>query len=291
MSSLFFAYPNNEALCEKIRINNGGEAGFCFWGSFPDTESKIKLNSEVVNRHVVLVCSLNKPDIKLTHLYFFSQLLRDHGAKKITLVSPYLPYMRQDKIFTQGEGITAKYCARLISLIADELYTLDPHLHRISNLKEIYTIPTFTLHAALNLSVWIAKHVKDAVLIGPDSESEQWVSQVARKTGCEYTVLEKIRSGDREVKVKMKNEGLLSGKTPILVDDIISTGRTMIETLEQLRKLKTNNAICVVVHAVFAEQSYEQLLAAGAEKIISTNSILHVSNEIDVSDLFKIPVV
>lgn len=286
MKSVYFAYPGNEDLCEKIRVKNSGLAGNAEWLRFPDQESKLRLLTDVKGQQVVVVCSLHMPDEKLARLYLFSSLLREQGAKKITLVSPYLPYMRQDKVFREGEGISARYCARLIAMLADELFTVDPHLHRISSLDEIYPIPTHTLHASSYLATWIRQHVKDPVLIGPDSESEQWVSEVAAGAGCQFTVLEKTRHGDRDVQIRMKHEDIPRGKTPVLVDDIISSGRTMVETIIHLKALKLSMPVCVAVHAVFAEQSLQQIREAGATRIVTTNAIAHPTNEIDISGLF-----
>lgn len=287
MKRFVFAYPGYESLTEKIAQLNGIEVGTAHWGHFPDGESKLKVLSNVQGSAIVIICSLDRPDEKITRLYLFTSLLRDLGVSKITLICPYLAYMRQDKVFEIGEGISARYHAKLLSLMFDELITVDPHLHRIANLSEIFNIKTEVKHAAPFMSEWILKHVKDPVLIGPDSESEQWVSQVAKGIGCPFTVSEKTRLGDREVKIVMKSEEVLKNKTPVLVDDIISTGRTMIETILHLKSIGHHQAICVAVHAVFAEQSYTQLQDAGATEIVTCNTIVHPSNRIDLTGLFK----
>jgi ribose-phosphate pyrophosphokinase len=84
------------------------------------------------------------------------------------------------------------------------------------------------------MSEWIKANVPKALIIGPDSESEQWVSTVAKDAGATYTVLEKVRRGDRDVEISVKNLVDLGDRTPVLVDDIISTGRTMFEVIRLL---------------------------------------------------------
>jgi ribose-phosphate pyrophosphokinase len=194
--------------------------------------------------------------------------------------------MRQDKVFQEGEGITSKYFARLVSGFADSLITVDPHLHRISKLGDIYDIPTKVVHAADAISDWIKKHIEKPVLVGPDSESEQWVSEVAKNAGAPFLVLEKTRHGDRDVEVSVPRVEDYRHHTPVLVDDIISTARTMIETVGHLKKAGMKAPVCIGVHAVFADSAYRDLLDAGVERVVTCNTIPHESNAIDLSGLY-----
>lgn len=287
MTTQVYAYPGYDYIADAICGSQGFTKVTAEWSRFPDGESKFRLTDLPVSKTVVLVCSLNQPDQKLSGLYLFSKLLRSYGVEKIILLAPYLCYMRQDKIFNPGEGITAKFCAEFIESFADAIITVDPHLHRIASLDQLYTIPNQTLQAAKAIANHIKHHIEQPVLIGPDSESEQWVREVADGIGCDYTVLEKIRSGDREVKIQMKNASLLDNKNIVLVDDIISTGRTMLETLKLLRPLGFNGAHCVAVHGLFADDSYRQLQAEGALSIVSCDTIPHPSNNINLTALYQ----
>jgi len=288
MKSILFSYPGQESLGKNLIQKHALEEGHAEWASFPDGESRFCLHSDVREKTVSIVCSLDRPDEKLTRLFLFSKLLRFQGAKKIILIAPYLCYMRQDKVFRPGEGQVAAYSAELISSIADEVITVDPHLHRIVSLAEIFSCPTKVLQAAPLIADYVRQNISQPALIGPDSESEQWVSEVAKIINCPFTVLTKIRLGDRQVEIKMKDEASIAGRTPVLIDDIISTGRTMIETVQHLKQRSITEICCVAVHAIFAEDAYEQLKKAGATKILSCNSIVHESNAIDLSPLFNI---
>jgi len=288
MKTVFFSFPGNEELSLNLIKNQEGELGEFELRNFPDGETYIRILSDVNNRTTAIVCSLNQPDEKLVQVFLLAKTLKSLGAKKVILISPYLAYMRQDKRFKSGEGLSSHYVAQLISACVDELITMDPHLHRISNLSEIYTIPTKVVHAAEHIALWIKDHVPNALLIGPDSESEQWVSKVAKQAGAEYTVLSKHRSGDKQVEVSVPHVENYKDHTPVLIDDIISTGRTMIETLLHLKHLNMKPAVCIAIHAVFAGNSYKELQQSGALKIVSCNTIKHDSNVIDISELLLV---
>ena len=271
--------PMTQSLGEKLSADEGKMT----LRRFPDGESYVRIESDCKNRDVVVVGTLFKPDDKIIPLIFISETLKEFGAKSIGLVSPYLAYMRQDKRFHEGEGISSRYFSRLVSNYFDWLVTVDPHLHRYHSLNEIYSIPTQVVHAASVVSEWIHKNVKNPLLIGPDSESEQWVADVAKRAGAPHIVLTKIRHGDRDVEVSIPEVENWKNHTPVLVDDIISTGRTMIETIRHLKNADMLPPVCVGVHGVFADNPYEKLLELGVKKIVTCNTIPHLSNSIDIS--------
>lgn len=285
--TIIFALPGNEALAESLATRFDKVQGELVMRYFPDGESYVRILSEVKDKKVVMVCSLHHPDTKLLPLYFLSKTAMELGAKCTCLVAPYLAYMRQDKQFHEGEGITSRYFASLISSFAETITTVDPHLHRYGSLSEIYKVPTTVVRAADEISKWIKSNIHNPVLIGPDSESEQWVSEVANNAGAPYIVLTKIRHGDRNVEVSIPEVDKYKNHTPVLVDDIISTARTMIETVGHLKNAGMNPPICIGVHAVFAGNAYNDLLGAGAQKVITCNTIPHESNGIDISGLFQ----
>lgn len=282
---ILFSLPGNETMRNKLAQNLNAEIGESTIRQFPDGESYVKLDSNVKGKCVVLVCTLNEPDEKLLPLYFLSQTAKDLGAHCTCLVAPYLAYMRQDKRFQVGEGITSIYFGKLISSFADTLTTIDPHLHRRSSLSEVYQIPNRVIHAAAHISQWIKENIKNPILIGPDSESIQWVSDVAKNAGAPFTILQKIRHDDRNVEVSIPDVENYKDHTPVLVDDIISTARTMIETVQHLKRAGMKPPVCIGVHAVFAGNAYEELMNAGAAMIVTCNTIPHKSNKIDLSDI------
>ncbi len=285
MHTIVFSLPGNEGLAFKLATSLKADIGELTIRHFPDGETYIRIHSDVKGKRVIMVCSLNNPDEKLLPLFFLSQAAKEQGADCTCLVAPYLAYMRQDKQFKTGEGVTSTYFARFISNFADTLITIDPHLHRRHSMNEIYSIPCKVLHAAGLISNWIRKNIEKPVLIGPDSESEQWVSVVAKDAGAPFIVLEKIRHGDRDVEVTVPQVEKYKDHTPVLVDDIISTARTMIETIGHLKTAGMKPAVCIGVHGVFAGNAFEELKKAGASRIITTNTIVHPSNEIEIVEM------
>lgn len=286
MDTILFPLPGNEHLTELLVQKLNAEYGSATIRQFPDGETYVRMISDVTDKKVVLVSTLDRPDAKLLPLYFLSKLAKAEGAVCTCLLAPYLAYMRQDKVFLEGEGVTSSYFARLISSFADSLLTVDPHLHRIPTLETVYDIPTQVVHAAGHLAQWIKDHVTRPVLIGPDSESAQWVSAVARQANAPFIVLEKVRRGDRRVEVSVPEVEHYEDHTPVLVDDIISTARTMIETVGHLKKAGMKAPVCMGVHAVFAGNAYQDLLETGVARVVTSNTIPHESNGIDLSDLY-----
>ncbi|WP_242918650.1 ribose-phosphate pyrophosphokinase [Pontibacter liquoris] len=285
MKPVLFALPGNEALTQSLAVILGAEVGEVMIRHFPDGETYVRVLSPVKAKKVVLVCTLHPPDDKLLPLYFLSALLRELGAASICLVAPYLAYMRQDKQFQPGEALTSRYFAGLLASITNSLITIDPHLHRFHNMEALYTIPALALHAAPALARWVKHEVAHPILIGPDEESMQWVKEVASLAGAPYLVLQKTRLSDEKVAVTQPQLAAYPQHTPVLVDDIISTGHTMMETVQHLKPLSAQKPICVGVHAVFAAGAYEALLQAGAARVVTSNTIPHISNAIPIDSL------
>ena len=162
---------------------------------------------------------------------------------------------------------------------------MDPHLHRFHTLEDLYGIPCRVIHAAPALTSYIAQAIPNALLIGPDSESEQWVSAIAKMGDMPYQVLQKERRGDRDVSVSIPETSRWKHHTPVLIDDMISTGQTLIETIGHLKSAGLNAPICVSVHGLFSESADVRIMAAGAARIVTTNSIVHRTNAIDLAPL------
>jgi ribose-phosphate pyrophosphokinase len=282
---LLIPLPGNDHLIDGLAKALDADVGATALRRFPDGETYLRYDSSVTGRRIVLLCTLDRPDDKFLPLMFAAAAARDLGATQVGLVSPYLAYMRQDRRFQAGEAVTSTYFAKLLSAEVDWLVSVDPHLHRRGTLAEIYNIPTKVMHAAPLISDWIRNEVKTPLLIGPDSESEQWVATVARDAGAPYVVLRKVRHGDRDVEVSIPEVARWRDHTPVLVDDILSTGRTMIETLCHLRRGRMQPPVCIAVHGIFADDALNELMAAGAGKIVTTNTVPHVTNAIDVTTL------
>ncbi|CAN7589039.1 ribose-phosphate pyrophosphokinase [Mesorhizobium amorphae] len=285
MTRVLLPFPLQRTLADAIAPLLGARTGRLDWRHFPDGESLVTIEQDLDGVDVALVASLRNPDELALPLRFAAATAREFGARSIGLIAPYLAYMRQDTRFNPGEAVSAPMFARFLADSFDWLVTADPHLHRIPRLSELFRIPAHAGATAPLISEWIRDNIPNAVLIGPDGESSQWVSDVADRAGVAYQILTKIRRGDRDVEVSLPSIDAARSRTPVIVDDIASSGRTMIETLKHLRQLGLPPAVCIVIHPVFAQNAYAQLLAAGAERVVSTDSIPHPSNAISLAGL------
>ncbi len=284
---LFFGLSGNETLAKHLCEFANGEMAEFTQRHFPDEETYLRVITPVAGMHCILVCSLHHPDDKIIPLYYLATLCKELGAKKVTLIAPYLSYMRQDTRFNPGEAVTSEYFAKLLSHWIDELITIDPHLHRTHSMSELYTIPCHVLHATEVIAKWIKENIQNPVLIGPDAESEQWVSKVAFIANAPFTILTKVRLGDNNVEVSISDVSRYQGHTPVLVDDIISTAHTMMETIRHINKAGMQAPTCIGVHGIFAGNAFEALKESGAGAIITCNTIPHATNRIDVSHLLE----
>ena len=286
---LIISLPNNDAMMQSLARLLNGDVGQIEVHSFPDGETYLRFESDVLGRTLALICTLDRPNEKILPLIFAAATARELGAAKVGLVAPYLAYMRQDRRFKSGEAVTSRQVAQLLSNNFDWLVTVDPHLHRYQSLGEIYGIPTRVVHAAPLISHWIKEHVSAPLIIGPDAESAQWVSAVAKDSNAPFTVLEKVRRGDRDVAITIRDLNDLDRRTPVFVDDIVSSGRTMIEAVRLISQRSATSPVCVAVHGLFADNS-DTLLAQAGARIVTSNTIPHPTNGIEVSTLLAGPI-
>ena len=286
-SPLIFNLFSDAALASSLAVGVNGETAQIEFRRFPDEESYIRYHVSLSGRPVILLAALDRPDEKTLPLLFAAAAARELGATSVGLVSPYLPYMRQDKRFNSGEAVTSEPFAKLLSQAFDWLVTVDPHLHRRHSLSEIYSIPTTVVHAAPLIAEWIKQNVENPLLIGPDAESKQWVASVAELAGADYRVLKKHRFGDNDVKITVRDVDEWSGRTPVIVDDIISTGRTIIETVHHLKDASAPAPICIGIHAIFAADAVSAIAQSGAMRVVTSNTLPDPTNAIDV----KVPLI
>jgi len=284
MMGIIFAMPGNEVMADEIARHAGVARGALEFRRFPDRESYVRVFSDVRGKRAWIVCTLNDPDPKIMGLILAAGALREWGAASVGLIAPYLAYLRQDAHFADGEALSAKHFARLVASAFDSVTTVDPHLHRIQELDEIYTIPARAVSAAPLIGAWIAANVERPILIGPDSESRQWVRVAAAAANAPHLVLNKHRLGDRSVEIAWPDLGAAAGRTPVLVDDIASSGRTLVEAAKGLAARGLGKPVCVIVHALMDERASAEL-GGVCERLASTDTVAHVSNLINVAPL------
>lgn len=251
---------------------------------FPDGELKLRLPATLPER-VVVLRTLDNPNEKLVELMLAARTARDLGALHLTLVAPYLAYMRQDIAFQPGEVVSQRVVGRFLSELFDAVITVDPHLHRITTLNEAIPVAQASvLSGAPLLADLIARHYPQPLLIGPDEESAQWVAQAAARHGFEHAVCHKIRRGDRDVQVALPDTPVIA-RNVVLLDDVASSGHTLAEAARLLIAAGAASVDVAVTHALFAGDAVKLIKQAGVGHIWSTDCISHPSNAVSMAGL------
>ena len=248
---------------------------------FPDGEIRLRLPPALPAR-VVLLRGLHQPGDKLTALMLAAPTARALGAQHLSLVSPYLAYMRQDMAFRPGEAVSQRIVGRLLADLFDTVITVDPHLHRVATLHEaVPAARAVALSGAPLLGDWIATQLQRPMLVGPDSESAAWVTQAAAAHGFDHAVCEKVRHGDLQVEIALPAIDV-QGRQVVLVDDVASSGRTLAQASRLLLAAGAATVDVAVTHALFAQDALQVIHDAGVRHVWSTDCIPHPSNVVSV---------
>lgn len=283
---LLLTFPDYYAPSKRLAIELGVSFDLVELHRFPDGESLVRLPPTLPG-HVILCRSLNQPNDKLIELLLFARTARKLGAKRITLVAPYLCYMRQDIANRPGEAVSQRIVGQMLAELFDDVITVDPHLHRISRLDQAIPLPNaISLTAGSVISKFLQSRLNKAILLGPDSESEQWVSEIARAIGFSYGVANKIRRGDREVEITLPELDFKKQEV-VIIDDMASTGRTMAKTVALLHKAGAGAVYAAVTHPLFCGDAEALIRTAGVKEIWSTDSIEHTTSCIGLASLLS----
>jgi ribose-phosphate pyrophosphokinase len=248
---------------------------------FPDGELRLRLPESLPGR-VVVWRTLNAPNEKLVELLLVAQAARAQGVQHLTLVAPYLAYMRQDMAFQPGEVVSQRVVGRFLADLFDAVITVDPHLHRVNTLQEAVPVAhAVVLSGAPVLAELVHRERPGAVLIGPDEESWQWVTQAAAPYGLDHAVCVKRRHGDQAVSIELP--GLpVKGRAVVLMDDVASSGHTLAQAATLLLAAGAASVDVAVTHALFAHGALALVKNAGVGAVWSTDCIAHESNAVSM---------
>lgn len=280
--SLLLHFDDETASAARIAATAGIAHACIARHQFPDGELKLRLPT-TLPPHVAMLRTLAQPNEKLVELLLAAQTARTLGATQLTLVAPYLAYMRQDIAFTPGEAVSQRIVGRFLADLFDAIITVDPHLHRVATLAEAVPAPrAVVLSGAPLLADLIAQRRPGSVLIGPDEEAAQWVAQAARRHGFDHAVCRKVRHGDRHVEIALPTLDV-RGRAIVLLDDVASSGHTLAQAARGLLAAGAASVDVAVTHALFAGDAGLLLWDAGIRQVWSTDCISHPSNAVSMA--------
>lgn len=281
---LILCFDDEKEAAQRFAQASGTPSAIVERHRFPDGELKLRLPPSLPPR-VILYRSLVHPNEKLVELLFVAQTARQLGATDLTLVTPYLAYMRQDIAFHEGEVVSQKIIGKFLAGLFDGIVTVDPHLHRVATLEEAAPVKRpVVLSGAPLLGDYIARREPGAFLLGPDSESAQWIASAAQAHGFDHAACNKIRRGDKDVTVQLPDANL-KNRAVVILDDVASSGRTLAKATRAALEAGASSVDVAVTHALFADDAIEVILESGVRHIWSTDCIAHESNVVSIADM------
>ena len=284
MDSVLLHFDDESAAAGRLAQEAGLPARCIERHRFPDGELRLCLPPELP-ANVVMLRGLHQPNEKLVELLLAARTARTLGAQRLTLVTPYLGYMRQDIAFHPGEAVSQRIVGGFLADLFDAVITVDPHLHRIAALDEAIPVAhAVSLSAAPLLAELAVSRRPRPMLVGPDAESAQWVHSAAAAFGLDHAVCTKERHGDRDVEIRLPDTDF-AGRAVVLIDDVASTGRTVALAAKLLLDAGAASVDLAVTHALFAADALDVVRSAGVAEVWSTDCIPHASNAVSVAPM------
>jgi len=268
--------PTSEPLAVKVANELGLVAGKLEVRRFPDGEKYLRVLMDVQGQDIAVIQSIHHtPDELLFEYLLLADTLKDLGARRVITFIPYFAYARQDERFKPGEALSFKTVSKLIESVGtDEVYTIDMHQHRVVKSSEVFRIPSHNLSAMPLLADHIKKlgKLQNPLIVGPDAESEQWAKLAAERLRTDYDVFLKTRLGDANVEVRPRKANA-SGRDVLIVDDIISTGGTIVEAVKVLQGQGAKRIQVACTHPILAPGALEKIRDTGVEDVIGTDTV------------------
>lgn len=273
MTATLHAFPDVAAPARRLARALGIAFQPAALHHFPDGESRVRVGE--VGKGAILYQSLHQPNARLIDALLAASALRDRGARHVTLVAPYLGYMRQDRAFRAGEAVSQRVMGALVAGAFDALVTVDPHLHRTPSLELVTPgIAALAVPAAPAIAAHLNGRLSSrTMLVGPDIESRPWVAAVAMPLGLDRLVAAKRRRGDRSVAIALPAGTSLKGRPVLIVDDLLSSGGTVLACAQALRDAGARRVGVVASHCLASADDLARLRAAGIAPILATDSV------------------
>jgi ribose-phosphate pyrophosphokinase len=276
-------FPDSLVFARRLASELGAPLARVALHYFPDAETRVRIDPRP--EPAFLVRSLHDPNPKLFELLLAASALRDGGADHVTLVAPYLPYMRQDRAFARGEAVSQRVLGQLLGRAFERIVCVEPHLHRVASLDEVFPCETIALSAAPAIARWLAAQSEPSWVIGPDAESEPWIRAIGDAASLPSAVANKRRTGDDEVVVSLPRGTHAPCERAVIVDDIASSGATIAAAARAAYDAGAKHVEAVVVHAIVAPGAEARLRVARVARLVSCDTLPHPTNRIETAEL------
>jgi ribose-phosphate pyrophosphokinase len=270
-----FSGNSNKKLAVKIAAKLGLDLSPVEIFVFPDLEKRIRIQEKVLDEDCVIIQSASTPpDENYMELFIMVDALKRSGAKTIKAIIPYLGYERQDHIFREGEAVSLEVIAEILKTVGvTEVYSFDLHSPKI---PEIFTIPTHELSALEIFAEKIKKefNLSEIVLVSPDMGGIRRIRKISEMLGnVPYATITKNRDLSSGEINDSGIEGDVRGRSAIVVDDMISTGKTMVEGAEMLIEKGALKVFVYATHAVLARDAGKLLQHSIIERVVVSDTI------------------
>lgn len=278
---ILFSGLGSEKLAKGVASGTNAEHGDIRIKRFPDGEFYIRILSDVKGKECAVIKSTDSNDA-LVELFIILDAIRDVGAKKTTAIIPYLAYARQDKRFNEGEALSAKTVLGLIKNFSDDIITVNCHFLHSSGESEFHGIKIRNLDAFPLLAEYFAGRLKNPFILAPDKGSLNLARSASGIIGCNFDFINKTRvSGEKVIMEEKKID--LRDMDVLILDDIISTGGTIIQAANFARSNKAKSINVGCVHGIFSREVDK--LNSVADEIVCTDTIQREISRVSVADL------
>ncbi len=283
-----FSGTGNPALAEAIMRFLGAPLGRALIGRFKNGETRVKLDENVRGSDVFIIQSMQAPvNEYLMEMLIMIDAVRRSSASRITAVIPYYGYARQEKKSSGREPISAKLVANLlVTAGAQRILTLDLHSAAIEG---FFDIPVDHLRAAPLLADYFrTQGLDNVVVVSPDAGGVGRAEDFRIRIGADLAIIAKKRpAADRPEVIEMVGD--VAGKTAIVVDDMISTGGTLVEATATLKSRGAREVYACAIHPLFADGAGRKMREAGIRRAIITDSVpLHESERDSAIEVLSI---
>jgi ribose-phosphate pyrophosphokinase len=255
-------------ICKHLRVSEGK----ALVNRFPEGEIHVQIQQNIRGRDVFIVQSTSTPtNDHLMELLILVDAVKRASASRVTAVLPFFGYARQDRKDKPRVPITAKLVANLIAISgADRVLAMDLHAGQIQG---FFDIPVDHLYSINVLGDYFRKkRLKNLVVVSPDVGGMKMARAYSKFLGASLAIVDKRRENERETHV-MNIIGEVKNRNVVLVDDLISTGGSLVEAAEALKKAGALDVYAAVVHPVLAEKAVERVRKSCLKELVVTNSI------------------